>query len=407
MKRMKHPSGHFISFSLALMLLLVRSVLSAPYTLSADHEHSAIEAMVFHPFAHDLVALMLPIAFRGISSEGNTSLSLSLMDAVYCRSEHRGNAAKFLGILYPGEPQDRRIGSVLREEDCHGSPPTVLKRLIANPDAPHWLGLVELNVKWTPWQVQFTPTKLQGLAKSQHPKVGVRLSHDATKIYPTSFTIPAEHGKLIPVHFSFDVAGQAIVLNGLVVETPPAHYNPIFTGKVPEKLPSGANAVIAIPHTVANAVVTQYLAGEAYVIPLAQSAPPIALKNPVMAGSRNKYVTTSLLGLREYPDAFNLETEWIGDDLRLGRLSLTPRHTACGLDMVCEVKRAGLDALATSLTRLLHAQYKNIPLRSVILQDVMSVKLNDRSVRVHAQVLRAEATARDLILYTKLTLNVP
>jgi hypothetical protein len=233
------------------------------------------------------------------------------------------------------------------------------------------------------------------------------LSHDATRIYPTSFTIPAEHGKLIPVHFSFDVAGQAIVLNGLVVETPPAHYNPTFTGKVPEKLPSGANAVIAIPHTVANAVVTQYLAGEAYVIPLTQSAPPIALKNPVMAGSRNKYVTTSLLGLREYPDAFNLETEWIGDDLRLSRLSLTPRHTACGLDMVCEVKRAGLDALATSLTRLLHAQYKNIPLRSVILQDVMSVKLNDRSVRVHAQVLRAEATARDLILYTKLTLNVP
>jgi hypothetical protein len=75
--------------------------------------------------------------------------------------------------------------------------------------------------------------------------------------------------------------------------------------------------------------------------------------------------------------------------------------------MVCEVKKAGLDALATSLTRVLSAQYKDIPLRSVLLQDVMSVKLNEKDVRVRAEVLQAKSTATDLILYTKLTLNVP
>ncbi|HKN86799.1 MAG TPA: hypothetical protein VJV04_08070 [Nitrospiraceae bacterium] len=404
---MKHLPGHFIPFALDLVLLSILSLLFPPCTLAADRERTAIEAMMLHPFAHDLVALMLPIPFTGISSEGNNVLSLSLVDAVYCRTEHRGGAAKFLGILYPGESQGRRIAPVLREEDCHGPPHTILKRLIANPEAPHWIGFVELDVKWTPWQVQFIPTKLQAVAKSHHPKVDVRLSHDATSVYPTSFTIPAEHGKLIPVHFSFGLAGNAIVLNGLVVQTPPAHYTPTFTDKISERLPSGANAMIAIPHTVANAVVAQYLAGEAYVIHLIQSAPAITVKNPVMTGSRNKYATTSLLGLKEYPDAFNLETEWTGEDLRLGRLSLIPRHTACGSDMVCEVKRAGLEALATSLTRLLRAQYKDIPLRSVILQDALSVKLNGREVRVHAQVLRAEATATDLVLYTKLTLNIP
>jgi hypothetical protein len=143
------------------------------------------------------------------------------------------------------------------------------------------------------------------------------------------------------------------------------------------------------------------------VIQLIPSAPALMVKNPVMTGSWNKYLTRSLLGLKEYPDAFNMEAEWAGDDLRLGRLSLTPRHTACGSGMVCEVKKAGLDALATSLTRVLSAQYKDIPLRSVLLQDVMSVKLNEKDVRVRAEVLQAKSTATDLILYTKLTLNAP
>ena len=403
---MKHRSGHFILFSLALLLLLVLSVLFAPYTLAVDRERSAIEAMVFHPLAHDLIALLLPIIFTGISSEGNSALSLSLVDVVYCGTEDRGGAAKFIGILYPGESQSRRIAPALREEDCHGSPSTILKRLIPHADT-HWIGFVEVDVKWTPWQIQFTPTKLQGLAKSQHPKVGVRLSHDTSRVYPTSFMIPAEKGRLLSVHLALGMAGKALVLHGLVGEAPPSRYSPTFTNKVPEKLPSGANAMIAIPHTVANTVVAQYFAGEAYAIPLIQSAPALTVKNPVMTGSPNRYLTTSVLGLKEYPDAFNLETEWIGDDLRLGSLSLTPRPMACGSNVICEVKRAGLDALATSLTRLLRAQYKDIPLRSVILQDVMSVKLNGRDVRVHAEVLRAEATATDLVLYTKLTLNVP
>ncbi|HET7057978.1 MAG TPA: hypothetical protein VFI05_04555 [Nitrospiraceae bacterium] len=401
---MMRLSGQSIRLCLSIVLIWV---LLAPGVLAADRGRLAIEAMVFHPFSKDVVAFMLPIIFTGASAEAKSDLSLSLVDTVHCRTEDHGGVGKFLGILYPGTSAGRRIVSVLREEDCHGSAPTILKRLIANPDTPHWIGLVELDVKWTPWQVQFTPTKLQGLAKSQHPKVDVHLPHDATRVYPTSFKIPAENGKFIPVHVAVGLADKAFVLNGLVVETPPAHYSPTFTEKVPEKLPSGANAIIAIPHTVANTVVTQYLAGEAYVIPVIPSAPALTVKSPVMTGSRNKYATTSLLGLKEYPDAFNLETEWTGDDLRLSKLSLTPRRTACGSGMVCDVKRAGLEALATSLTGLLRAQYKDMPLRSLILQDVMSVKLNDKDVRVRAEVLQAESTATDLILYTKLTLTVP
>ncbi len=401
---MTRLSRQSILFTLSLLLILG---LLAPCILAEDRERPAIEAMVFHSFANDLVALMLPIVFTGVSTEARSDISLSLIDTVYCKTEDRGGAAKFLGILYPGESAGRRIAPMLRADDCNGSAPTILKRLIASPDSPHWIGLVELDVRWTPWQVQFIPSKLQALAKSQHPKVGVHLSRDATRIYPTSFKIPAENGKVVPVHFALGMAGKAFVLNGLVVETPPAQYIPTFTEKVPEKLPSGANAMIAIPHAVANTILTQYLAGEPYVIQLIPSAPRLMAKNPVMTGSRNKYLTTSLLGLKEYPDAFNVEAEWAGHDLRLGRLSLTPRHTACGSDMVCQVKRAGLDALATSLTRVLSAQYKDIPLRSVLLQDVMSVKLNDKDVRVRAEVLQAESTATDLVLYTKLMLNVP
>ena len=401
---MTRLSNRSIPFSLSLWLIVF---LLAPCILAAERERHAIEAMVFHSFVNDLVALMLPLVFMGVNSEAKSDIPLSLIDAVYCKTEDRGGVAKFLGLLYPGESVGRRIAPMLREDDCNGSPPTILKRLIASPDSPHWIGFVELDVKWTPWQVQFIPGKLHALAKSQHPKVDVHLSRDAIRVYPTSFKIPADNGKLIPVHFALAMAGKAFVLNGLVVETPPAQYIPTFTEQVPEKLLAGANAMIAIPHAVANTILTQYLAGAPYVIQLIPSAPALMVKNPVMTGSRNKYLTTSLLGLKEYPDAFNMEAEWTGDDLRLGRLELTPRRIACGTDVVCQVKTAGLDALAASLTRLLRAQYKDIPLRSVILQDVMSVKLNDRDVRVRADVLRAESTATALILYTKLTLNAP
>lgn len=401
---MTRRSGQPRPFALHLVLL---SVLFTPCTLAAAPERSAIEAMVVPSFAKDLVALLLPLIFTGVSSEANSAISLSLVDTVYCKTEDRSGAMKFLGILYPGEIAGRRIAPLLREEDCRGAPPTILKRLIAGPDTPHWLGFVELDVKWTPWQVQFTPTKLQALAKSQHPKVDVRLPHGATKVYPTSFTIPAEHGKAVPAHVAFGMAGTAFVVNGLIMDTPPTRYVPTFTEKAPDKLPSGANAMIAIPHAVANTILTQYLASDSYAIQLIHSAPALTVKDPVMTGSRNRYLTTALLGLREYPDAFKLDAEWSGDDLRLGSLSLTPRHTACGSDVVCQVKRAGLDALATSLTRLLRAQYKDIPLRSVILQDTISVKVNDRDVRVRADVLRAESTATALMLYTTLKLDVP
>ena len=405
--RMKQLLRHFIAFSLGLVLLSVLSVVFPPCIVAADRERHAIEAVVFHPFSNDLVALMLPITFTGVGSEANASLSLSLIDTIHCRTKDRGRAAKFVGILYPGASAGARTPSALREEDCHSQAPTILKRLIAAPDTPYWIGLVELDVRWTPWQVHFTATKLQGLAKSQHPKVEVRLPHDATRVYPTSFKIAAENGRLIPVHFAVAVADKALVVNGLVAETPPRHYTPTFTETIPDKLPLGVNAIIAIPHTAANTLMAEYLAGEAHVIPLMPSAPALTVKNPVMTGSRNKYVTRSVLGLKEYPDAFNLETEWTGDDLRLGRLSLTPRRTTCGSGMVCDVKRAGLEALATSLTGLLRAQYKDIPLRSVLLQDVLSVKLNDKDVRVRADVHHAESTATDLLLYTQLTLTVP
>ena len=399
---MKHLSGKPILFCVVLTITLA---LLGPCAAVEARERLAIEAMMFNTFSQDIVSHMLPIIFTGISSEGTHGVSLSLVATIYCSSKQDGTV-KFLGILYPGEFTNHRPTPRLREEDCSGLPSTILKRLIVNGDTPQWIGLVELKVQWTPWQVEFIPIKLDGLAKSQHPKVTFDLPRAATRLYQTSpINLRVGDGKSVPVHFALGVAGNAFVLNGLVVETPPVQYVPRFLGKVTEKLPLGTNAIIAIPHSVANAIFTQYLAGEIYAIQLTHSAPTLAVKNPSISGSRDRYRTTSLLGLREHPDAFTAEVEWTGPDLHLTKLSLTARHTACGSNVVCQIKKSGLDTLGTSLTHLLTVQYKDTPLRSLLLQDIFSVKLNEKDIRVHAEVLRAEATVTDLILYTKLTLK--
>ncbi len=402
---MKHLSGESIVFCVVLTITLA---LLGPCRVVDARARLAIEAMMFDSVSQDVVSHMLPILFTGMSSEGTHGVPLSLVDTIYCGSKERDGTAKFLGILYPGEFTNHRVAPGLREEDCSGSPSTILKRVIVNGHTPQWIGLVELKVKWTPWQVEFIPIKLHGLAKSQHPKVSFDLPRAATRLYQTSpMNLGVGDGKAVPVHFALGVDGNAFVLNGLVVETPPVQYVPRFLGKITEKLPPGTNAIVAIPHAVANTIFTQYLAGETYAIQLTQSAPTLTVKNPSIGGSRDKYRTTSLLGLREYPDAFTADVEWTGPDLHLTRLSLTPRHTACGSDVVCQIKKSGLDTLGSSLTHLLTAQYKDIPLRSLLLQDLFSIKLNEKDIQVHAEVLRAEATETDLILYAKLTLKTP
>jgi hypothetical protein len=402
---MTYLSGKAILFCALLTIMLA---LLGPCRPVDARERLAIEAMMFDTFSQNVVSHMLPIVFSGKSSEGTQDVSLSLVDIIYCSGKEQDGTAKFLGILYPGEVTTERVALGLREEDCSRLPSRILKRTIVKGHTPQWIGLVELKVQWTPWQVEFIPIKLHGLAKSQHPKMSFDLPRAAVRLYQTSpMNLTVGDGKTVPVHVALGAAGHAFVVNGLVVDTPPVQYVPRFLGKISEKLPSGTNAIVAIPHAVANTIFTQYLAGETYAIHLNRSVPALAVKDPSISGSRDRYRTTSLLGLREYPDAFTAEAEWTGPDLHLTRLSLIARHRPCGSDVVCQIKKSGLDTLGSSLTHLLTAQYKDTPLRSLLLQDIFSIKLNEKDIRVHTEVLRAEATVMDLILYTKLTLKIP
>jgi hypothetical protein len=401
MKRARHKQALH-----CFLYLMVAAAMSLPECVDG-RKPAAIEVRVFHSFAQNIVVLMLPMIFAGVSSEGG-DISLSLVDTVYCGNDARHGTAKFLGIVYPGEAPQDKVVSMIGEEDCRGSRTATLKRIMASPATPYWTGLVELDAKWTPWQLEFIPTKLHALAKSQHPRVEFRLARDATKAYHTSsMSIPAGNGKTVPLHIALGVGGKAFLFDALVENKPPAHYAPTFTEPIGEDVPSGTNAIVSIPHAVANTVFTEYLPGETFPIQLVDRVPALTIKNPVFKRNRDTYMTTSVLGVGEYPDAFNLEVQWSGEDLRLRRLSLTARRTMCGSDVMCQVQKAGWEALATSLTRLLSAQYKDVSLRSMILQDVMSVKLNDRDIHVRMEVLRAEATSTDLVLYTKLKLTLP
>jgi hypothetical protein len=388
------------------VILTITLALLGPCRAVNARERLAVEALMLNTVSQDIVSHMLPIIFTGMSSEGAHGVSLSLVDAIYCGGKERDGTATFRGILYPGEFVHHTVLPGLRAEDCGGSPSTVLKRVIGNGRTPHWIGLVELKVQWTPWQIEFIPIKLHGLAKSQHPKISFELPATATRFYQTSpMNLAVGDGKILPMHFALGVADNGFVVNGLVVETAPVQYVPKFLGKITEQLPPDTNAIVAIPHAVANTIFTQYLAGETYAIQLTHSGPTLTAKNPSISGSRDRYRTTSLLGLREYPDAFTADAEWTGPDPHLTRLSLTPRRMACGSDVVCQIKKSGLDTLGSSFTHLLTAQYKDIPLRSLLLQDLFSVKVNEKDIRVHVEVLRAEANGTELILYTKLTLK--
>ena len=362
---------------------------------------ASIQARVLPPLAKDIVALIPPIRFAGVNVEGGGEITLSLVDIVYCGNDPR-QVPKLLGIVYPGE-QPSRPAPALQVEDCHGLPAGILKRIISRSDTPSWVGLLELSVMWKPWQVELTPTKLHGVAKSAHPKIDMRLSPQASQVYPTSFTVPIAGGKALPLHFAMGGVGTAWIVDALVVESPPASFAPKFTHPLNDALPSGTNAIVTMPHALANTILGQYLAGETYAIPVVRSAPALTVKSPSVAGSQDRYLTTSVLGMREFPDAFNLKLEWTGRDLRLAKLAMTARELACGSDVVCQIKRAGADALAGSIGQLLRTQYNGALLRTLILQDVIAVKLSEKEIKIHAEVLRAESSATDLILYTKIT----
>lgn len=382
-----------------LVLWACLSILAVPSlgTSAGPPDPEAIEAKVLPPLVKHVVDLLTPVHFTGVG-EAEQDMPLTLVKVVSCGAGTR-QTVKLLGVVFPGE-KPALAEPILREEDCRVVPATILKRIIAQPDMPHWVGLMELNARWGPWEIELSSTKLHGLAKSAHPKIDVRVTPQVIRRDYTSFVLPLSNGKTLPVNLAMGEAGNAMIINALI-DDPPAVFTPRFQHPTAESLPTGTNAIVTIPHTGTSTVLGRYFRDETFVIPLLQSGPALTAKNPTIDGGRDRYVTTSVLGIREYPDAFNLELEWAGKDLRLVKLALTARRLACGTDVVCSMKRAGADALASSIGQLLKSQYNHSFLRSFILQDVLAIKVNNRQIKIHVEVLRAESSPTLLILYTK------
>ncbi|MGH7230505.1 MAG: hypothetical protein ACREJU_04000, partial [Nitrospiraceae bacterium] len=287
---------------------------------------------------------------------------------------------------------------------------TIANRIITGPHTPAWIALVELEVRWKPWELELVPTRIHSMGKLQHPPPRVHLTRKPIRVYPTSgITLQAGHGKVVPLQLAVRLGDKAFMVEGFVADTPPARFTSALKERFNEgEMPAGTDAIVAIPHAIANKILNEYLAGQAYEIQLADFSPTLIVTNPAVRGSPNTYITTSVLGIKEYPEAFNVEMEWKGKDLQLARLSITPRRLPCASgELVCLGKKAGLDALATSFTRLLSAQYKDILLRSIGVQNVFPVKVDEKEAQVQVDVLRSESRGTELVLYADIKVILP
>src|SRR3982751_1456672 len=109
MRRATGRQAFHILLSLMMTAILFRR------DLVSGRDPAAIEARVFHSFMQSVVPLMLPIAFPGVSSEGSGGMSLSLVHAVYCSDDGSHGIARFLGVLYPGDPPRDKVMPLVGE----------------------------------------------------------------------------------------------------------------------------------------------------------------------------------------------------------------------------------------------------------------------------------------------------
>ena len=369
-------------------------------------DQPALQVRISNTFSNDIVYLMLPVRVPArMSVDGDTQLAL--VDNRYCGTPIGKGTANSLGVLYPGSWPSQEPMPVLQEEDCRLLPSAIAARILGAPEAPEWIAIAEMEFRWHPWQLELIPVAIQSFGKSGHPSPRVQLGKGPIKVYGTSDIRLHVEQNALPLHAAVRLGDQAVSVDALVTERPPSRVMPVFGTRVHEhEIPPEANAVVIIPHTVANTILTKYLSDRPYEIQLGDIAPRLIVKHPSVAGSFQSYTTTSVLGIREYPDAFNVEAQWEGPDLQLSKISIDPRNTSCKSgELLCRGKKAGLEALAASLAQVLNTQYNQTPFRSMGSQAVFPLTIGEKDAAIQVEILKAESRDTDLVLYTEIKIG--
>ncbi|MGH7232396.1 MAG: hypothetical protein ACREJU_13715 [Nitrospiraceae bacterium] len=389
----------------SLRALLACSLLGLCQTAGAA-EIPTLKVWVSNTFANDIVYLMLPVQFAARTSVDGDK-PVTLVDNRYCGTPIGKGTANSLGVLYPGSSPVQNPVPLLQEEDCRLTPSAIAARILGAPEAPEWVAIAEMEFRWHPWQLDLMPVALHSFGKSGHPAPRIQLSKGPVKVYGTSGIRIQIEKTTLPLHAAVHFGDQAVSVDALVAETPPGRVKPVTETRVHEQdIPPGTNAIVIIPHAVANTILTEYLDDQPYEIQLADVAPQLIVKNPTVTGSPDGYITRSVLGIREYPDAFDVEAEWEGPDLQLAKISINPRNVPCrSAELLCRGKKVGLDALAASLTQALSSHYQQTPLRSMGGQNVFPLRIGEKDAAIQVDVLRAESRDTDLVLYTEIKIG--
>ncbi|HJU05060.1 MAG TPA: hypothetical protein VJ692_07880 [Nitrospiraceae bacterium] len=369
-------------------------------------EPPTLTVWVSNTFSNDIVYLMLPMRFSMHTSSGG-DMPVTLVDNRYCGASREKRPGNSLGVLYPGSSPAQDPTPLLQEEDCRLDPSAIAARILGNAEAPEWIAIAEMQFHWHPWQLELLPVALHSYGKSGHPASRFQLGQRPVKIYGTSGIRIQIEKTTVPMHAAVRFADQAVSVDALVAETPPAHIMPVPDTRVNEQeIPPGTNAIVIIPHTVANMILTEYLNEQPYEIQLADPVPRLIVTHPAVIGDTESYTTTSVLGIREYPDAFDVEVHWEGPDLQLAKLLINPRNVPCrSSELLCRGKKVGLEALAASLTQVLSSHYRQTPLRAMSSPNVFPIKIGEKDAAIQVDVLRAESRDTDLVLYTEIKIG--
>lgn len=312
---------------LRILMVIIGSLGTLPI-VAQDHPPTFIADGAL---AHNFVRKLLPLQSK--VSVGSQSYDLWVSDLYFCESwdAQPGTKALVLGLINPGKAPNKLPPPTLDSSDCSDLSFTALKRRLDEQQTPI---VSTLSLSWEPWGLKFYVYNATVLGR--HPSSEVKslrnviaqLKAPLVEFSTSAIKVTIKDGVIIPldVAISFDrnSVQASFYDSGSAPNVPKWPDSPKI-----EQLSSPVNALIRMPYTFANPIITKYFS-EPYADTV--DGGPVRFINPTVSGSQDSFL---LNGTFEYQTGagvwkpFAATVKWTGSDLQISDVTLAAKPEDC------------------------------------------------------------------------------
>ncbi len=374
----------YVRLSRTLIVALVAVATFGTTTARAQQEGARL--VLSKSLAYNIFQKTLPIKFVSPGGGG------TVVDIAFCGAGPGELSSKLLILAEPGA-QPKLPKSLLRREDCNGTPAQILSRL--KTTAPPTVVVATMKALWQDWNLRLTTTAAAPAVPSTNTAVlsnelnsGLVIATFSTR----NMSSKLANGSSLSLDGQFAFAGDSMYI--ALVAAPAS--NPLPSSYVEEvQLAPPENLNVRLPVSLFNALSASQFGAQPFGLD-PQGFGTLGLSSPTLSLSDATLHSTAII--RQGPGAdYHLDIAWVGSDLAIDKITLSTQDASCPPgDSNCIFQNTLRSRLAASLSKTLTTKYHGYLLRPTDFTHGVDVTIFGSPLHLNIQGLKTDSVGQEI-----------